>query len=213
MNINALVSRQFVDMSRVRIEFLQLFLSWLEVGNNIPMLRPRMLLSKVVAEFSTSLDEEGISKHAFELIFAFDEVISNGHKEDVTVTQVKQYCEMESHEERLHKAELERTIIETKKAMQLKALEIEKNKLERGKMVKGGYSSLQSMGIMDGGFGNDTMIPDGNDYGRGSGIGLSTDVNKSTAVSAPSKGTGMKLGRSQKGNQFLESLKAEGEVI
>lgn len=32
-------------------------------------------------------------------------------------------------------------------------------------------------------------------------------------VSAPAKGVGMKLGKSQKANQFLESLKAEGEVI
>ncbi|GJS66066.1 coatomer subunit delta-like protein [Tanacetum coccineum] len=54
-------------------------------------------------------------------------VISNGHKEDVTVVQVKRYCEMESHEERLHKAALQRKIVENRKAMQLKALEIEKN--------------------------------------------------------------------------------------
>ena len=32
-------------------------------------------------------------------------------------------------------------------------------------------------------------------------------------VAAPSKGMGMKLGKSTKTNQFLESLKAEGEVI
>lgn len=46
--------------------------------------------------------------------------------------------------------------------------------LERAKMVKGGYSSLQ---LMDGGFGNDTVIPNDNNYGRGSGIGLSSDVH------------------------------------
>ncbi|KVI04460.1 Coatomer delta subunit, partial [Cynara cardunculus var. scolymus] len=35
----------------------------------------------------------------------------------------------------------------------------------------------------------------------------------SSAVSAPSKGMGMQLGKSQRANQFLESLKDEGEVI
>jgi len=35
----------------------------------------------------------------------------------------------------------------------------------------------------------------------------------STAATAPGKGFGMKLGKTQKTNQFLESLKAEGEVI
>jgi coatomer subunit delta len=33
------------------------------------------------------------------------------------------------------------------------------------------------------------------------------------AAAAPGKGLGMKLGKTQKTNQFLESLKAEGEVI
>lgn len=49
-----------------------------------------------------SLDEEGIGRANFDLVHAFDEVLSLGHKEDVTVAQVKQYCEMESHEEKLH---------------------------------------------------------------------------------------------------------------
>lgn len=33
------------------------------------------------------------------------------------------------------------------------------------------------------------------------------------SVAAPAKGMGMKLGKSQRTNQFLESLKAEGEMI
>lgn len=80
-------------------------------------------------EYSYSLDEEGIGRTAFELIFAFDEVISLGHKENVTVTQVKQYCEMESHEERLHKLVLQNKINETKDVMKRKASEIDKSKV------------------------------------------------------------------------------------
>lgn len=66
---------------------------------------------------------------AFEILFAFDEVISLGHKENVTVAQVKQYCEMESHEERLHKLVLQSKINETKDVMKRKASEIDKNKV------------------------------------------------------------------------------------
>jgi hypothetical protein len=66
---------------------------------------------------------------AFELIFAFDEVISLGHKENVTLGQVKQYVEMESHEERLHKLVIESKINDTKDLMKQKASEIDKNKV------------------------------------------------------------------------------------
>ncbi|KAK9068444.1 hypothetical protein SSX86_012558 [Deinandra increscens subsp. villosa] len=255
-----LVSRQFVDMSRIRIEgllaafpklvgsgkqhtyvetenvryvyqpidVLYLLLVTNKQSNILEDIDTLRLLSKVVPEYSPSLDEEGICKNAFELIFAFDEVISLGHKENVTVAQVKQYCEMESHEERLHKLVLQSKINETKDVMKRKANEIDKSKIERGKLEKGGYSSVQSMGSMgsvgrmDSGFGNDTGISSGNNFGSGSGFGLSAEVDSfsikskgrpSAAVSAPSKGMGMKLGKSQKANQFLESLKAEGELI
>ncbi|KAB1226475.1 Coatomer subunit delta-3 [Morella rubra] len=55
-------------------------------------------------------------------------VISLGHKENVTVAQVKQHCEMESHEEKLHKLVLQSKINETKDHMKRKASEIEKSK-------------------------------------------------------------------------------------
>lgn len=46
------------------------------------------LLSKTVPEYVHPVDEEGVSAGAFELIFAFDEVISMGHRESITVAQV-----------------------------------------------------------------------------------------------------------------------------
>jgi hypothetical protein len=79
-----------------------------------------------VPEYSPSLDEEGICKTAFELIFAFDEAISLGNKENVTVQQVKQYCEMESHEEKAHKLMMQAKINETKDIMKKKANELDK---------------------------------------------------------------------------------------
>ncbi|KVI07958.1 Clathrin adaptor, mu subunit, C-terminal, partial [Cynara cardunculus var. scolymus] len=116
----ALISTQFVDMSRVRIEGLlaafpkligsgkqhtyvetenvryvyqpmesiYLLLVTNKQSNILEDLDTLRILSKVL-EFSASLDEEAICKNAFELIFAFDEVISLGHEENV-----RQYCEM-----------------------------------------------------------------------------------------------------------------------
>lgn len=46
----------------------------------------------------------------------------------MTVAQVKQYCEMESHEEKLHKLVMQSKINETKDVMKRKANEIDKSK-------------------------------------------------------------------------------------
>ncbi|XP_014514219.1 coatomer subunit delta [Vigna radiata var. radiata] len=252
-----LVSRQFVDMTRIRIEgllaafpklvgtgkqhtyvetenvryvyqpieALYLLLVTNKNSNILEDLETLRLLSKLVPEYSYSLDEEGICKHAFELIFAFDEVISLGHKENVTVAQVKQYCEMESHEEKLHKLVLQSKINETKDVMKRKASEIDKSKIEKNRGDKGGFGPLQSMGSgrIENSFSDLSISSSGTGFGSGSGFGLTTDVDSfstkpkgrptTSSATAPPKGLGMKLGKSQRTNQFLESLKAEGEVI
>ncbi|KAG9439591.1 hypothetical protein H6P81_019756 [Aristolochia fimbriata] len=244
----ALVSRQFVDMSRIRIEgllaafpkligtgkqhtyietenvryvyhpieALYLLLVTNKQSNILEDLETLRLLSKIVPEYSFSLDEEGICKTAFELIFAFDEVICLGHKESVTIAQIKQYCEMESHEEKLHKLVMQSKINETKDIMKRKASEIDKSKLDRSRSEKTGLMSLQ--GRIESTFSELSISSGGNGYGDGSGFGLSNDVESFTSkpkasAAAPPKGLGMKLGKTQRTNQFLESLKAEGEVI
>ncbi|KAG0554124.1 hypothetical protein M758_12G066600 [Ceratodon purpureus] len=246
----ALVSRQYVDMSRIRIEgLLATFPKLVGIGkqhtyvetdsvryvyqpmeslylllvtnkqSNILEDRDTLqLLSKLVPEYVPSLDEEGICRMAFELIFAFDEVISLGHKENVTIAQVKQYVEMESHEERLHKRIIESKINDTKDLMKRKANEIEKNRVEKGRGDRGNFVPSAPLGStgFDNGFGvsNSSMGSGTRNNSSGFGSGLDNDAFKPAArvTSAPSKG-GMQLGKSTKTNQFLESLKAEGEVI
>ena len=101
------------------------------------------LLSKVVPMYVQSLDEETIVRHAFDLLLAFDEVISAGMKENITAQQVKQNTDMESHEEKLHKMIIQSKINDTKDVMKRKALEIEKNKVERNRMEgKSGLSQF-----------------------------------------------------------------------
>ncbi|GLT62840.1 hypothetical protein SLA2020_354430 [Shorea laevis] len=251
-----LVSRQFMHMSRNRIEgllasfpklvgtgkqhtyvenenvryvyqpieLLYLVLLTNRQSNILEDLDTLRTLSKLVPEYALSLDEEGVCKTAFELIFAFDEVISLGHKENATVAQIKQYCEMESHEEKLHKLVLQNKINETKDVMKRKASEIDKSKIEKNRGDKGGFMSLQSMGSgrIESSFSDLSISSGGGGFGSGSGFGLSTDVEsystkskgrQPSAAIAPPKGLGMQLGKSKKANQFLESLKAEGELI
>jgi hypothetical protein len=111
------------------------------------------MLSKLVPEYAgTLLDEEAISRAAFDLIFAFDEVIALGHKENITVQQVKQNCEMESHEEKLHKMIIQSKIQETKDVMKRKAIEIDKVKVEQKRLnIPAGPGFNPAMGMGGGG--------------------------------------------------------------
>ncbi|RZC63510.1 hypothetical protein C5167_025268 [Papaver somniferum] len=249
-----LVSRQFVDMTRIRIEgLLAAFPKLVGVGkqhtfvetenvryvyqpmdalylllvtnkqsNIVEDLETLRLLSKIVPEYCPAVDEEGICQSGFELIFAFDEVICLGHKENVTLSQVKQYCEMESHEENLHKLLRQSKIDDTKDVMKRKASEIDKSKLERGRGGAGGLGSIQSISSrIESSFMDSSISGGGGGIGSGSPFGSSPDlesfINKpkgrpTASATAPPKG-GMQLGKTQRTNKFLESLKAEGEVI
>jgi hypothetical protein len=49
----------------------------------------------------TTLDEREVSRNAFELLSAFDEIVCLGYRENLTLPQVKNILEMESHEEKI----------------------------------------------------------------------------------------------------------------
>ncbi|RWW11898.1 hypothetical protein GW17_00024469 [Ensete ventricosum] len=216
----------YIETENVRyvyqpIEVLYLLLVTNKQSNILEDLDTLRLLSKLVHEYSPSLDEEDICKMAFELIFAFDEAISLGQKENLTVAQVKQYCEMESHEERLHKVVMQSKIDETKDVMKRKASEIDKSKIEKNRGDKGGLMALSGPRRNESSFSDMSISSTASGFGSNNGFGLSTDVKSSAkptghppaSATAPPKGLGMKLGKTQRTNQFLESLKAEGEVI
>uniref|UniRef100_A0A803M5V1 Coatomer subunit delta n=1 Tax=Chenopodium quinoa TaxID=63459 RepID=A0A803M5V1_CHEQI len=250
----ALLSRQSVNISRIRVEGLlaafpkligmgkqhtyvetddvryvyqpietiYLILLTSKQSNILEDLETLRMLSKLVPEYAFSLNEEGICKMAFELIFAFDEVISLGHRENVTVTQVKQFCEMESEEEKLHKIVLQNKIKETKEIMKRKAIDIDKSKAESNRGGNGSFMSLQSMGsvLIERSLDDLSISSSNSGSGNASGLsafGSSTDLysysNQPKAPTATFKGQGMKLGKNQRTNLFLQSLKAEGEEI
>lgn len=62
------------------------------------------LFARVVTDICRSCDEQDILRNAFELLCAFDEIISVGYRDNVNLSQVKSIIEMESHEERLQEA-------------------------------------------------------------------------------------------------------------
>lgn len=59
------------------------------------------LFAQVVTSICKSLDEREILRNAYELLSAFDEVVTLGHRENLSLSQIKTFLEMESHEERI----------------------------------------------------------------------------------------------------------------
>jgi hypothetical protein len=67
------------------------------------MARAKNAVVPDVAGTSNNLTEEKITDKCFELMFAFDEVITaGGYREPITLQQIRTNMDMESHEEKLH---------------------------------------------------------------------------------------------------------------
>ena len=129
----AVISRQFRDMSRTRIESLlasfpkliptntqhtsvetrdvryvyqpledlYILLITNKASNILQDIDTLHLFARVVSDICRSADEREILKNAFELLGAFDEVVSLGYREQVGLMQVRSVLEMESHEEKI----------------------------------------------------------------------------------------------------------------
>ena len=50
------------------------------------------------------MDEIEILDQAFPLIFAFDEIVALGYRENVNLAQIRTFTEMDSHEEKVFQA-------------------------------------------------------------------------------------------------------------
>lgn len=105
------------------------------------------------------MDEKDICENAFNLIFAFDEIVALGYRESVNLAQIKTFVEMDSHEEKVYLAVRQTQEREAKQKMREKAKELQRQRLEASKrgvsLGRGSGSSGGSFGgsISSGGFG------------------------------------------------------------
>lgn len=92
-----------------------------------------------------------MTKCAFDLVFAFDETVSFGYRESVTVSQIKTYMDMDSHEERLHLMIQQQKINEAKEVGKKKQRELLqsrlKEKLEAAKSGTGVHKDEDSVSL------------------------------------------------------------------
>lgn len=97
------------------------------------------------------MDELEIAENAFNLIFAFDEIVALGYRESVNLAQIRTFVEMDSHEERVYQAVRFTQEREAKNKMREKAKELQRQRMEANK--KGGIKSPN----FGGGFGNNSF--------------------------------------------------------
>lgn len=116
------------------------------------------------------MDEKDIGENAFNLIFAFDEIVALGYRESVNLAQIKTFVEMDSHEEKVYLAVRQTQEREAKQKMREKAKELQRQRLE---MSKRGVTLGRSSG---------------NSY---SGVSSSSFSGISSASAIPSSAVGM----------------------
>ncbi|AAW42849.1 hypothetical protein CNBD1080 [Cryptococcus deneoformans B-3501A] len=157
------------------------------------------LLVRLISSLTPSMTETAILHHSFDLLCAFDEVVSLGYKENVSLMQVRNVLEGESHEEKIQEIIARNKEAEAKEELKRRAKQLEMQRREQQRRAQGGggMGNVGGYGGMAGGYSPasryDAPLP-AQEYRAPSPV----------AASVPSKpafkGSGMKLG-SKKGKQ------------
>lgn len=101
------------------------------------------LFAQVVSSICKSLDEREILKNAFELLTAFDEIVTLGYRENLTLSQIKTFLDMESHEERIQEIIARNKELEAseERKRRAKQLEMQRKEMSRSSRAGGGLGS------------------------------------------------------------------------
>jgi hypothetical protein len=178
-------------------------------SNVVEDLDTLLLFSKIVSEFCRPLSEAEVNLHAFELVFAFDEVIQLGFRDKITIAQVKTFFEMDSHEEKIAEMVEKNKLREAKEVAKRRQTQIDKERQEAAK------TPARPPGVFGGGGG----------YGGQPSFSSSAAVQSSgytpaaashpvehTPAPAAASGKGMQLKKAPKNDALVKQLEAEGVV-
>ncbi|KAF2882585.1 hypothetical protein ILUMI_23602 [Ignelater luminosus] len=235
-----IVSRQFVEMTKARIEGLlaafpklipagtqhtfvetdsvryvyqplerlYMLLITTRASNILEDLETLRLFARVIPEYCRSLEENEIVENAFNLIFAFDEIVALGYRESVNLSQIRTFVEMDSHEEKVYQAVRQSQEREAKNKMREKAKELQRQRMEAAK--KGGKPAYTTSG----GFGSSTGYTPAPSVGDIANVSNDVKPPTYTSVQKQLPTRAMKLGSKGKDvESFVDQLKSEGESV
>ncbi|CAK7238814.1 MAG: coatomer subunit delta [Sporothrix thermara] len=156
------------------------------------------LFAQVVTGLCKSLDEREITRNAFELLSAFDELVTQGYRENLTMSQIKTFMEMESHEERIQEIIARNKELEATEERKRKAKQLE---MQRKESARRGISNAPRTPVYP------TYTPP---------VQTTTETydsyeaeKKKNRPTTALKGKGMQLGKKSKTNDMFERVRGE----
>ncbi|KAI5812664.1 coatomer subunit delta [Pyronema omphalodes] len=166
------------------------------------------LFSQIVSSICKSNEERDISRHSFELLSAFDEVMALGYRENLSLQQIHTFLEMRSHQAQVYEL-LEQ---EKRKAAEAAAIDAAKRisaqKLAEAQAARAAMGAGSGMGGMGMGAGFGGPRPGANiDMGPGGVQAIqSSPFEESRQAAAPKPKRGMQLGPRKKERQEERKL-------
>jgi hypothetical protein len=166
------------------------------------------LFAQVVSSICKSLDEREILKNAFELLTAFDEIVTLGYRENLTMSQIKTFLDMESHEERIQEIIARNKELEAseERKRRAKQLEMQRKEMSRSQRAGGGMG-----GGMGSSMGRSPSYPAFTPSVPTTNVTDTYDSYEAEKKKATSKPLalgkkGMQLGKKKQGNNLFEQV-------
>ncbi|CAO1615938.1 unnamed protein product [Parajaminaea phylloscopi] len=170
------------------------------------------LFARVVSDLCRSLDERDILRNSFELLGAFDEIVSLGYRENVNLHQVRTILEMDSHEEKIQEIIERNKELEAKEELKRRAKQLEMQRRDAAR--RGGAMGGGGSGFGPGGY---SSVSRGYDSPPPGSLHSAPVVRDTGADAAPSprpfKGKGMQLGKKSRGADLLGATAAEEKPL
>ncbi|KAI9167373.1 Coatomer subunit delta [Paramyrothecium foliicola] len=162
------------------------------------------LFAQVVTSTCKSLDEREIVKNAYELLSAFDELVTLGYRENLTISQIKTFLDMESHEERIQEIIARNKELEATEERKRKAKQLEMQRKESARSGRG----IPRTPVYP------TYTPPSRPSANDSYDSYEAEKNKTFNKPVAPKAKGMMLGKKSKTTDMFERVRGEmgGEV-
>jgi hypothetical protein len=175
------------------------------------------LFAQVASSICKSLDEREILKNAFELLTAFDEIVTLGYRENLTMSQIKTFLDMESHEERIQEIIARNKELEAseERKRRAKQLEMQRKEMSRSQRAGGGMGGGMGSGMGSGtGGGRSPSYPTYTPSVPTTNVTDTYDSYEAEKKKATGKPLalgkkGMQLGKKNKTNNMYEQVTGE----